>query len=64
MDVFEAAKPWLSPELYVAIDKKKKKEAQKLERIAKTDKENVEVLNMFDVMMKNAGIDPTKLKSK
>lgn len=55
--------PWLNSELYVAIRKKQKEEDNKVTRIAKTNsKDDVEVLNLYDVMMKNAGIDTKKLK--
>lgn len=55
--------PWLNPQLSVAISKKKKEEENKVTRIAKTNsKDKVDVLNLYDVMMKNAGIDMTKLK--
>lgn len=60
MKVFELLQPWLNTELFVAIDKKKKKEETKIARIAKTDADKVEVLSLFDTVMKNAGIDLSK----
>ena len=60
LQIFEALKPWLNSELFTAIEKKKKKEEEKLERIAKTDAKNVEVTNLYDVMMKRMGIDTKK----
>ncbi len=63
--VFEMAQPWLNHELYVAIEKKKKEQENKVARIARTDDPNkVEVVSLFDSVMKNAGVDISKLKEK
>lgn len=57
-------KPWLNIDLYSSIEKKEQQRKAKLERIAKTEAKNVKVDNLYDVMMRNMGLDPEKLKEK
>lgn len=55
----------MNPSMYVASQKRKEQEEQKVERITKTDSaDKVEVVNLYDAMMKNAGIDLNKLMEK
>lgn len=63
-DVFEALKPWLNSDLFSVIEKKKQREETKIQRLAKTEAKNVQVTNLYDVMMRNMGLDPKKIKEK
>ena len=56
-NIFEALQPWLNPEMYNALEKKKQQQENKLLRItgAKSTKD-VEQINAFDSFMKNLGI--------
>lgn len=55
--IFDALKPWLNLDLYKDIQKKEKAAENKIQKIAKTDAQNVEVTNLYNVMMKNAGLN-------
>ena len=62
-EIITALKPWLNIELYSFLEKKRKKEEEKVMKIAKVNSsKDVEVVNMFDVVMKNAGINVNKIK--
>lgn len=62
-EILTALKPWLNIELYSFLEKKRKKEEEKVMKIAKVNSaKDVEVVNMFDVVMKNAGINVNKIK--
>ena len=62
-EIITALKPWLNIELYSFLEKKRKKEEEKVMKIAKVNSaKDVEVVNMSDVVMKNAGINVNKIK--
>lgn len=62
-EIITALKPWLNIELYSFLEKKRKKEEEKVMKIAKVNSaKDVEVVNMFDVVMKNARINVNKIK--
>ena len=62
-EIITALKPWLNIELYSFLEKKRKKEEEKVMKIAKVNSaKDVEIVNMFDVVMKNAGINVNKIK--
>ena len=58
----DALQPWLNFNLFSAIEQEKQKQNKKISEIAQTSTENVDVVNMYDVMMKRAGVLKPKTK--
>ena len=55
--IYEALLPWLNPEMYSIVEKKKAEKSQKAATIAGVDNENkIEQTNAFNTFLKNMGI--------
>jgi len=56
LGVFDLIKPWLNPKLFAAVEKENKKHKEKIEKVTGSTPDKVEVINMYDEMMKRLGI--------
>ena len=56
-NVIEALLPWINPEMYSIVEKKKQSKERKLTTLANVNnKDEVDQVNAFDKFMKNMGI--------